>query len=111
MSVKIKKNVIIMTRGDTLNTLLSLQDALGRIYEPVDGDSIRFAAKASYEDENALIEKTIPIDTMTLRLDGQDTSELEEGRTYVYDIKLTKADGTIDTVIPNGTLKITESVE
>ena len=112
MSVAVlKNNVIAMTRGDTLNTKLTILDQNGAKYVPVDGDSIRFALKADYNDSEVLIEKVIPLDTLMLHLDSQDTKSLKQPCDYVYDIQITLADGTVDTIIPKGTFKITEEVE
>ena len=54
--------------------------------------------------------KDIPIDTLTLTLLPEDTKDLSFGK-YVYDIQLTKADGTVDTFITKATIKITEEVD
>ena len=66
--------------------------------------------KADYEDPEALILKAIPIDTMLLKLDPEDTKNLDFG-TYVYDIQLTHPNGDVDTVIPRKMLHIVEEVE
>lgn len=111
MSVRIRKNTIIMTRGDTLNIKLTISDANGEPYTPIANDSIRFALKKHYDDEECLIIKDIPIDTLTLRLESSDTKQLEQPGNYVYDIQLTMTDGTVDTIIPKATLVIEEEVE
>ena len=66
--------------------------------------------KAKYEDPEPLVVKDIPIDTLTLTLLPEDTKDLSFGK-YVYDIQLTKADGTVDTFITKATIKITEEVD
>ena len=110
MTVKIKKNRITMTRGDTLRCNIEIADSAGNIYIPVDGDLIRFAAKKSYTDEAPCIVKEIPYDTMLLQLDSEDTKSLEQPSTLVYDIQITMTDGTVDTFM-NGTIQITEEVD
>lgn len=99
-------NVIKMTRGDTVSLDVVLYE--GDVpYEPEVGDSIRFALKqdllnvpgTEYEDVVPLIIKTIPTDTMKLNILPADTKDLGFGE-YVYDVELTKADGTVDTFIP-----------
>ena len=65
--------------------------------------------KTDYSDETPLIEKTIPNDTLLLRLESQDTKPFGFG-TYAYDIEITFADGDVDTFI-KGVLKLTEEVD
>ena len=112
MSHKIKKEVTIyLTRGDTLDlevVILKLDEETR--YVPRTGDKVRFALKKDYEDAKPLILKDIPIDTMRLHLDPEDTKDLDFG-TYVYDIELTYGDdGTVDTFIPKAKFKLTEEV-
>lgn len=57
-----------------------------------------------------LLVKDIPIDTMRLTLNPEDTKDFDFGK-YVYDIQLTKEDGTVDTFITKTTIKITEEVD
>ncbi len=111
MSVSVKNNVITITRGDTLNTKLTIIDQYGSEYVPVDGDVIRFAIKKKYSDPEPLFVKIIPLDTLMLHLDSEDTKPLDQPSEYVYDIQITLADGTVDTIIPKGSFKITEEVD
>ena len=110
MSVTIKKNTIIMTRADTLLTTISITDSEGNPYEPDVTDELRFAMKRNYDDDDVLVYKIIPTDTMLLRVDSQDTKQLEQGVFYYYDIQLTYGDGIVDTII-SGKLKLTPEVE
>lgn len=112
MSYSIKKNVITLTRGDTFKCQINLADSEGNPYEPEEGDVIRFAMKKSYSDPDyeTLIEKEVPLDTMILTLDPEDTKKYEFGE-YVYDIQLTNSSGEVDTFLPNGTLILTEEVK
>ena len=79
--------------------LISITKQDGTPYVPNDGDKVRFAMKAKYEDPEPLVVKDIPIDSLTLILNPEDT------------IQLTKADGTVDTFITKATIKITEEVD
>lgn len=99
MSVKVTKNKIAITRGDTLRTTISITDSDGNEYTPEEGDVIRFALKKNYTDDVPIIEKVIPNGTLELRLDSSDTKLLEQEGVYLYDIELSKADGTVDTFI------------
>ena len=110
MSFKVKKNTIFLTRGDTFKARLTINNPDGSVYTPAEGDKIRFALKENVEDEECLILRDIPIDTMLLILYPEDTKSLEFG-SYVYDIQLTKANGDVDTFITASKLKLTAEVE
>lgn len=110
MSFRVRNNTIYLTRGDTFKAVLTINYPDGSIYEPKEGDSIRFAMKADVDDAECLILRDIPIDTMMLVLNPEDTKELEFG-SYVYDIQLTKANGDVDTFITASKLKLTAEVE
>lgn len=110
MSFKVKKNTIFLTRGDTFKAHLTINNPDGTEYTPQEGDTIRFALKENIEDQECLILRDIPIDTMLLILNPEDTKGLEFG-SYVYDIQLTKANGDVDTFITASKLKLTSEVE
>lgn len=111
--VNIKGTSVTMTRGDTVVLNIGIYDTDGETYTPVEGDTIRFALKKTYSDAETLLYKDIPIDTLELRIEPNDTKELDAGQVngkYVYDIELTKADGTVDTFIPRAEWVILEEV-
>lgn len=110
MSYNISGTTITLTRGDTLNALISITDSEGNPYTPMEGDSIRFAMKSKITDENPILNIDIPIDTMELIIQPEDTKHLNFG-SYVYDIQLTKANGVIDTFITKSVFKLTEEVD
>lgn len=103
-------NNITLTRGDTFIAKVNVWTKDDDPFELSVGDEIRFALKADYDDEEVLIYKSIPINTMILRLDPEDTKDLEFG-TYVYDIQVTFANGIVDTVIAKRQFTIAEEVE
>lgn len=110
MSFKVKKNTIFLTRGDTFKAHLTINNPDGTEYTPQEGDTVRFALKENIEDQECLILRDIPIDTMLLVLNPEDTKGLEFG-SYVYDIQLTKANGDVDTFITASKLKLTAEVD
>ena len=111
MANSIVGTTITLTKGDTFKRTLTLRNkATGETYTPVEGDSIRFAAKKRYNDETCLIYRDIPIDTMLLHIEPDDTKDLATGN-YVYDIQLTYANGDVDTFIDKAKLILTEEVE
>ncbi|MBS6180587.1 MAG: hypothetical protein KH921_07340 [Erysipelotrichaceae bacterium] len=109
MSYNVSGTTITLTRGDTFMALITITDSENNPYMPVEGDSIRFAMKATYADEEPLVVKDIPIDTMKLILEPEDTKKLAFGK-YVYDIQLTKATGEVDTFITKAKINLTEEV-
>ena len=110
MSFKVRKNTIFLTRGDTFKAKITITYPNGCVYTPNEGDSIRFALKEDVEDEGCLIIRDVPIDTMLLVLNPEDTKSLEFG-SYVYDVQLTKANGDVDTFITASKLKLTAEVD
>ena len=110
MAVKISGTTISLTRGDTLKLKIDIQNPDGSAYEPVEGDSIRFAMKSKYNDHTPIILKDISTSALELVLDPTDTKDLKQPSEYVYDIQLTHANGDVDTFIANAKLKITEEV-
>lgn len=108
---KIEGTKITLTRGDSFYTRVSARDKYtGQEYTPVDGDVVRFALKRRYDDKTPLLRKDIPIDTMILHLEPQDTKPFAFG-CYVYDIELTTANGDVDTFIDRAAFIITEEVD
>lgn len=90
MSYSVSGTMITLTRGDTFSALITITDLNDNQYIPMNGDRIRFAMKNDYNDETPLLIKEIPIDTMILTLNPEDTKHLPFGK-YVYDIELTTA--------------------
>ncbi len=109
MSFTVSGTTITLTRGDTFRAVISIYEADGSAYTPADGDAIRFAMKANFQDPIPLLVKDIPTDTLELVLESADTKRLAFGK-YVYDIQLTKANGDVDTFITKATIRITEEV-
>ena len=110
MSYSITGTTITLTRGDTFEALVSATTKDGMQFTPCEGDALRFALKENYSDAAPLIVKDIPISTMMLVLNPEDTKRLNFGK-YVYDIQLTKANGKVDTFISKAILKLSEEVD
>lgn len=109
MSYSIKGTSISMTRGDTFSADICIYQANGKPYNLIEGDAVQFAMKKTAKDPTVLILKNIPIETMKLVLNPEDTKELDFG-TYVYDIQLQKATGEVCTFITKSYLTLTEEV-
>ena len=112
MSSRIEGKSIYLTRGDTFRKPVEalLPESETERYQPIEGDNVRFAMKRSYEDVKPVLVKDIPVDTMVLTLDPEDTKGLPFGK-YFFDIQLTYANGDIDTFITKGRLHLTEEVD
>lgn len=108
---QISGNKITLTKGDTFSAKVSiLKKKTKEVYEPSDGDEVLFSLKESFsESDPILISKIIPNDTMILRLEADETKQLHVG-SYVFDVQITMADGTVDTFIDKGIFTITEEV-
>lgn len=106
---KIENNKITLTRGDTLIAKITITTRDGQTYIPNESDSIRFAMKKTFWNEDVVLQKEIPVSTMLLRIEPEDTKKLRFGE-YVYDIQLTKEDGIVDTFIAKGHIRIDEEV-
>ena len=93
---KIEYGKIFITRGDSAAFDIQVRQPDKRtIYELSDGDVLTFTVKASDTEIEYLLQKT----GQTIHIDPVDTQKLAYGR-YLYDIQLTFADGTINTIIP-----------
>ena len=108
--ISIDGTTITMTRGDTLRAVVAIEQMDGTEHTPVEGEEIRFAMKRKYADEAPLVWRLIPYDTLVLELLPGDTKLLQYGN-YVYDIQITRLDGTVDTFIDRAKLVLTEEVD
>ena len=109
MSLSISGTTIRLTRGDSLKLIVTPINSDGSDYIAEDGDTIRFSMKKSYNDQEPLIEKNIPVDTYLLELSPSDTKSLRFGE-YVYDVQLTHTNGDVDTYISEATFVVAREV-
>lgn len=107
---KIDKHTIniTLTRGDYFASYVGMTKN-NEQYTPVDG-SLRMAVKRRYTDDDnkILINKDIPINTLLLEIESEDTKSLRFGE-YDYDIQYTDVNGHPDTFI-EGKLILTKEV-
>ena len=99
---------ITLTRGDSLPLQFGLK-INGEPYTPDPEAVIRFAMKAKYTDEEPVLVKNIPVDTIRLDIEPADTKDLPMKKTYVYDIELTDENGYVETFV-EGKFTIAEEV-
>ena len=97
-SIDENTNKITLVRGDYFPCYISMTKD-GEAFTPASG-SLRFAVKKRYtdSDEKVLILKSIPINTLLLELESEDTKDLKFGE-YVYDIEYSDHNGRPDTFI------------
>ena len=107
--VRINGKTITMTRGDSLHAVVNMVNMDGTPFVPAEGDIVLFVANTTYGGTSTLIEVEVPHDTLTLNLEPEDTADLEIGN-YVWEMKLIKADGDVDTFIDKGTLRLDQEV-
>ena len=93
---------IAMIRGDTETIKVSCKDAKGVDVPFKDGDTLYFTVKSSVDTEEVKMQKVItefPDGVAYINILPDDTKSMSF-RSYYYDIQLTRADGTVKTIIP-----------
>ena len=97
-----------MTRGDTENITVALYDTSNVLVPLVVGDTVYLTVKESSKTEDIVLQKIV-----TTFIDGKaiiqishlDTSDKNYG-TYLYDVQLTRASGTVTTLVRPSEFKI-----
>lgn len=102
---RISNNEITLTRGDSAEFDIELSSCDGEAYEAQEGDIIEFTVKENVYSSEALIHKK----GNKIIIAPEDTAKMSY-KEYVYDVQVTFADGTVDTVIPPSKFKITSEV-
>ena len=113
--LKVQKNKIYLTRGDSAFLTISLNDENGSLYELSEGDKIYFRLKKSSSSDNLLLEKevntqTLTLELFTLELLPEDTEDLSSGL-YCYEVELVTAENKHYTVIENSQFQIGAELE
>ena len=110
--MKIQGSSISMTRGDSEAIKVTVKDTLGNVIPLVTGDTIYFTVRKNILDPTKVIEKIITEfddGQALITIRPQDTNNLRF-TAYVYDIQLTKENGTVKTIIPPSRFLITGEV-
>ena len=108
--LKVSRNKIKLTRGDTAYLKIELTDENGNTFEPAEGDKVYFRLKKSALSSTLLLEKEVYTDTGTLELKPEDTASLDFG-SYRYEIELVTEAGEHFTVIENAPIEINAELE
>lgn len=91
-----------MIRGDSESITVSLTDEQGSSTPLIDGDTIYFTVKTTVHTTSKILQKVVTLfedGVAYIEITPEDTKSLIF-RDYVYDVQLTRADGTIMTIIP-----------
>ena len=106
----ISGTTITLTRGDSASIKLTLtKKDDGTAYEPIEGDSIRFALSKQFGTESPLVLIDIPTDTLILEIMPEHTKSLAFG-SYVYDLEITYADGRVETFVDKAKFVVDKEV-
>ena len=100
--MKIQGYNISMIRGDTETIKISCKDDQGVGVPLEDGDTLYFTVKSSVNTEEIEMQKVItefPDGVAYINISPDDTKFMKF-RSYYYDIQLTRANGTVKTIIP-----------
>ncbi len=101
-----------MFRGDTECISIDMKDEEGVPVPLVGGDTVYFTIKKSVHREEIVLQKIITDfndGAAIIPFAHEDTKEIAP-RIYVYDIQLTRADGTVKTIIPPSDFTIERGV-
>ena len=110
--MKIRGTNISMTRGDSEAIKVTVKDTLGNVIPLVSGDTIHFTVREHIRSKTKIIEKIITEfndGEALITINPEDTSNLRF-TSYVYDIQLTKENGSVKTIITPSELLITGEV-
>lgn len=100
--MKVSGKNMTMTRGDSevITIECFLEDGTKMPF--LEGDIVYFTVKETIHDEEKVLQKIITEFTdgkAIINIEPEDTKSLLF-KTYVYDVQLTRAEGTVTTVIP-----------
>lgn len=101
----IEGTAIRLTRGDSAEFGITVYDAAGNLYELQEGDKVEFTVKENVYSKTALIQKT----GTQIQIKPEDTASLSYQK-YVYDVQVTLADGTVDTIISPSEFEVLSEV-
>ena len=108
--LKVSRNRITLTRGDTAYLKLDITDDSGNAYEFSEYDRIYFRIAEYAPAGRLLLEKTVNPEDLMLELKPEDTAGLEF-KTYRYEVEVVTEEGEHFTVIENALIEITLELE
>ena len=112
VTMKIQGTNISMTRGDSEMIKVAIKDTLGNTIPLVTGDTIYLTVRESMLSPTKIIEKIVTEfddGQALIIINPEDTNNLRF-TSYVYDIQLTKENGSVKTIITPSNFTITGEV-
>lgn len=119
--LKIKKNAIYITRGDSAYITVDIYDGSGNLIVPEDGDHVRCQVRDEVNDGTLLFEGTV-LENPVTDDDGtehmqiiwyirpQDTRNADMTKSYVYDMQIEFENGDVFTFIQAARFNILDEV-
>ena len=110
--MKIQGTNISMIRGDSQSIIVSVKDKDDNKVPLITGDMIYLTVKDSVNTEEKVLQKVVTQfedGNATIEITPSDTNNIPF-KTYVYDIQLNRADGTVNTIIPPSSFTIGSEV-
>lgn len=104
--------MIEFTRGDTHSFTVELRNEAGTVIPFVDGDKVYFTVKTKPSSSTIQLQKIVtsfPLGNAQFLISHADTKDLRF-RDYVFDVQVTRADGTVITIIKPATFRMLEEV-
>ena len=92
---------ISMIRGDTESILVSVKDSEGFEVALENGDIVYLTIKDNINTDNKALQKIVtefPGGRALIEISSDDTKDLKV-KEYIYDIQLTKIDGSVTTIV------------
>ncbi len=105
--LKLLKNKIYLTRGDTAILKVKIEDMFREEYIPAETDKILLTVKKTTTSKKILFQKELK--NGGFLIEPADTSELSYGD-YIYDCQLETESGIVQTIITPTIFRITEEV-
>ena len=100
--MRINNTNISMIRGDSETITIQLQDSMGVAVPLVDGDTIYFTVKSDTQTDTKIFQKVVTSFTdgkAIITIVPADTKSLPAPIDLIYDLQLSKADGSVITII------------
>ena len=94
---------ISIIRGDSESLTVRCYDAAGQPLPFVEDEIVYFTVKLRYTDTEYVLQKVITEfdeGAAIIEISPEDTKGLYFSKDYYYDIQLTRADGSVTTIVP-----------
>lgn len=106
--MRVVGTTLTMPQGDSETLKISCADSDGVAIPFVTGDTIYFSVKTKLSDTAYAFQKIVTTFTdgsAIIYINPSDTESLSYNKDYLYDIQLTRADGTITTLVTTSKIR------